>query len=62
MEYMYFMMLRCLNDKFICILLTKLLKAYFLSVCIVLQIIEATGSSGIIVDHHHTIELYFGTF
>ncbi|KHG19238.1 hypothetical protein F383_04149 [Gossypium arboreum] len=24
--------------------------------------IEATESSGIVEDHHHNIELYFGTF
>ncbi|KHG24057.1 hypothetical protein F383_06769 [Gossypium arboreum] len=27
-----------------------------------LYIMEAIRSSGIVADHHHTIELYFGTF
>ncbi|KHG08908.1 hypothetical protein F383_35962 [Gossypium arboreum] len=49
-------------DKFICIWLTKLLKAYFVYVFNCFIDIEATESSGIIDDHHHTMELYFGTF
>ncbi|KHG21964.1 hypothetical protein F383_28214 [Gossypium arboreum] len=49
-------------DKFICIWLTKLSKAYFVCDFNFFLDIEAIGSSGIIKDHCYTIERYFGTF
>ena len=48
----------CLCDKFICIWLTKLWKAYFVCFSIALQVIEAIASSGTVKDHRHTINYY----
>ncbi|KHF99733.1 hypothetical protein F383_18659 [Gossypium arboreum] len=60
--YVFYDACMCYNMSLFVYGLLRFWKAYFVCVFNCFIDIEATGSSGIVEDHHHTIELYFGTF